>query len=628
MKSLSPRWFAVFSAILCLTACGGAPSRAHGKRVIVLGVDGMDPHYIETHWSALPNLARLRESGGLTRLGTTTPPQSPVAWATFATGTDPARHGIFDFVHRDAATLQPLSSLGGISQGGWQLPVGPFVLPLKASRVRGFREGRTFWEILAEHGVPVTLIHMPGNYPPIEKAGEQISGMGTPDLEGSFGTFTYYTDDPLQGTLTVSGGRIVPVTREGNRVVLPVEGPPNTLRRDQRPPVLELVAEIDPAEAVMTGNIDGQRFVLKQGEWSPWIRVRFPLIGPVAGASGMFRLFARQLHPGLRIYRSALNIDPADAALPVAWPEGFGRNMAARDGEFYTQGIAEDTSALRQGVLTLPEFLEQSRLVAAEHSRILSDCLTHFDDGLLFFYFSQIDQNSHMLWGHHERELLETYQAVDREIGRVMTAAPDATLIVMSDHGFAEFNRAFNLNTWLARNGFLTLEQSTGGEGFAGVYWAKTKAYAIGLNALYLNLSGREKNGVVHSGAEADGMLAAITRHLLEFRDPQTGAKPVAEVSAAARGSNRYAPDLVIGYAPGYRGSWETALGGAPGEIVQPNTDAWVADHCMSPDAVPGVLMGTRRPQVTDPQLKDLTVTVLHEFGIGPDAAMTGRPVY
>jgi predicted AlkP superfamily phosphohydrolase/phosphomutase len=614
--------------ILCLAACGGAPSRAHGKRVIVLGVDGMDPHFIETHWSALPNLARLRESGGLSRLGTTTPPQSPVAWATFATGTDPARHGIFDFVHRDAATMQPFSSLAGISEAGWQLPVGPYLLPLIRPRVRGFRAGRTFWEILAAHGIPVTMIRMPGNYPPIEKAGSQIAGMGTPDLEGTFGTFTYYTDDPLQGTLEVSGGRIVPVARDGNRAVLPVEGPPNTLRRDQHRATLDLVVEIDPVDPVMIGQIAGQRFVVKQGEWSPWIRVRFPLIGRVAGVTGMFRLFARQLHPGLRIYRSPLNIDPDDPALPVAWPADLGRELADRDGEFYTQGIAEDTAALRQGVFTLPEFLEQSRLVAGEHSRMLSDCLAHFRDGLLFFYFSQIDQNSHMLWGHHEPELLETYQAVDREIGRVMAAAQDATIIVMSDHGFANFDRAVNLNAWLRRAGFLSLDQNAGGEGFAGVNWKKTRAYAMGLNALYLNQAGREKNGIVHPGAEADELVAEISRQLLEFRDPGNGQKPVIDVSAAARGSNRYAPDLVVGYAPGYRGSWGTALGATPAELVEPNEDAWVADHCISPSAVPGVLMGNRSPRVANPELKDLTVTVLHEFGLKPDPAMTGRPVY
>src|SRR5664279_4171169 len=109
-----------------LPACSHQASQAHGKAVIVLGVDGMDPNFVERHWSALPNLRRLRDLGGLTRLATTTPPQSPVAWATFITGTDPAEHGIFDFVHRDPSTMQPVSSMAETIEPAHQLAIGPY----------------------------------------------------------------------------------------------------------------------------------------------------------------------------------------------------------------------------------------------------------------------------------------------------------------------------------------------------------------------------------------------------------------------------------------------------------------------------------------------------------------------
>jgi predicted AlkP superfamily phosphohydrolase/phosphomutase len=603
------RLAAVAALFVILTGCGRPASRAHGKRVIVLGVDGMDPNFVERHWTDLPNLSRLRDSGGLTRLATTTPPQSPVAWATFITGTDPAEHGLFDFVHRDPATMQPISSMGETLEPEHELTIGPYLLPLSKARVRTFRVGQPFWEILAEHGIPATIVRIPTNYPP-DSSGHELAGMGTPDVEGTFGTFTYYTDDPSVTPGDVSGGRIVQVGRANGRLVLPVAGPLNTLRRDHHSAGLQMIADVDPVQPVARFRIAGQQFILRQGEWSPWIRVRFPLIPHVAGVAAMFRLYARELQPGFHVYRSPLNADPADPALPISAPANWSHDLSARIGPFYTQGIEEDTSALRQGALTLPEYIEQSQLISEGRRRMLRDCLNHFHDGFLFFYFSEVDQNSHVLWGRHEAELLGTYRAVDRMIGDVLDRASGATVIVMSDHGFAAFDYAVNLNTWLQHEGF------------------GTRAYAMGLNALYVNLAGREKHGTVQPGAERDALIADLIRKLRDFRDPATGQHVVAEVTSPGKSSSRYAPDLIVGYAPPYRASWETALGAAPPNVIEPNTDAWIGDHCMAASAVPGVLLGTRRPRLADPSLKDLPVTILKEFGIAPGRAMTGRAIY
>lgn len=589
---------AVAGLLLFLAACGHPASDAPGKRVIVLGVDGMDPNFVERHWSALPNLAHLRDSGGLMRLATTTPPQSPVAWSTFITGADPAEHGLFDFVHRDPATLQPISSMGETLEPAHQLTLGPWVLPLSRAPVRTFRVGEPFWHILAEHGIPVTVVRIPTNYPP-DGDGHELAGMGTPDLEGTFGTFTYYTDDPAEPTREVSGGRVVHVERVSDRVLLPVEGPVNTLRRDRRSASLETIADVDPVAPVARFQIGRQQFILRQGEWSPWIRVRFSLISHVASVAAMFRLYARELQPGFRVYRSPLNADPADPALALSTPAGWSHELAERIGSFYTQGIEEDTSALRQGALTLPEYLEQSRLVSAGRRRMLRDCLDRFHNGFLFFYFSEVDQNSHVLWGRHEAELLETYQTVDRMIGDVLDHAGGATVIVMSDHGFAAFDYAVNLNTWLQREGF------------------GTRAYAMGLNALYVNLAGREKHGIVQPGGEYNAVVADLIRRLRAFRDPATGQYVVADAASPGKSASRFAPDLIVGYAPPYRASWETAMGSAPtGPVIEPNNDAWIGDHCMAAPAVPGVLLSNRRLGLANPRLKDLPAIILKEFGL------------
>jgi predicted AlkP superfamily phosphohydrolase/phosphomutase len=197
--------------------------------------------------------------------------------------------------------------------------------------------------------------------------------------------------------------------------------------------------------------------------------------------------------------------------------------------------------------------------------------------------------------------------------------------MVMSDHGFAAFDYAVNLNAWLWREGFLALGAGTS---LADVDWGRTKAYAMGLNALYINLAGRERHGIVAPGAERDKLVADLVRRLGAFRDPATGQAVVADVSSPGKSASRFAPDLIVGYAPPYRASWETAMGGVPGTVIEPNRDAWIGDHCMAPASVPGVLLGTRRPRLTDPGLKDLPVTILKEFGIAPPPPMTGRAIY
>jgi predicted AlkP superfamily phosphohydrolase/phosphomutase len=197
----------------------------------------------------------------------------------------------------------------------------------------------------------------------------------------------------------------------------------------------------------------------------------------------------------------------------------------------------------------------------------------------------------------------------------------------MSDHGFASFDRAVNLNSWLWHGGFLTLDGR--GETLAHVDWSRTRAYAMGLNALYINLAGREKHGIVHPGAERDAVTRELARRLREFRDPEApDAAPIQGVSIVGKSSSPFAPDLIVGYAPGYRASWETALGDVPADVVRPNQDAWIGDHCIAADAVPGILLGNRRPRVANPSLRDLAPTILKEFGVAPGSAMTGRPIY
>ena len=615
---------ALFAVLLLASGCGRDPTA--GNRLIVLGVDGMDPGFLERHWDALPNLAALRERGGFRRLGTTIPPQSPVAWSTFITGLDPGGHGVFDFVHRNPATMQPFSSMAETEEPAHNLSIGPYRLPLTAGRVRLLRQGTAFWQLLSDRGVPATIIRIPNNFPPLESKAYSLAGMGTPDLQGTFGTFSFYTDDPLELSHEVSGGRIVKVRRQDGRVAVRIAGPPNTLRKDRAETSVEMIVDVDPQAPAARFRTGGNEFILNEHEWSGWIRAEFPLIPGLESAHGMFRVYAKQLHPAFQLYVSPVNLDPAAPELPLSTPASYSRQLAAAIGPFYTQGIPEDTAVYRAGYFDLEEYLMQSRSVAQEQSRMLRRALDDYRSGLLFFYVSTLDQDSHMLWGKHESELLESYRLVDRDVGEVMARAGPATVLVMSDHGFARFDRAVNLNTWLKSEGFLHLD------GPANINWSETEAYAMGLNGLYVNLRGREKNGIVAEGARRAEVLRTISERLLALRDPRDGAPVVDAVydpRLVFRGhALEFAPDLIIGYAAGYRGSWETALGATPESVFEDNNDAWIGDHCIDPRRVPGALLANRPIAAADPSLRDITVTILKEFGVSPDVEMRGRPVF
>jgi len=603
-------------ALLSAASCG-APARKDLPSVIVLGIDGMDPRFLEAHWADLPNLDKLRRSGEFKRLSTTMPPQSPVAWSTFITGTSPAEHGIYDFVHRDPRTMMPFSSMGETEQPSHSLSIGPYQLPLVAARIRNFRRGKPFWQTLAERKVPVTILRMPTNYPPVECEGESLAGMGVPDMQGTFGTFTFFTDDALESARDVPGGQIVPVRLDNHRTVLRIPGPANTFRKDRSLSFVDVTADVDTAEPVARFAVQDKLFILREGEWSDWIEVEFPIISGLKSASGMFRVYAKQLSPEFRIYISAVNVDPLRPELKISVPRSYSAHLARAAGLYYTQGIAEDTAALRQNVFDRKEYLAQSRLVAREHIALLKQAVSEFRGGFLFFHFFGVDQNSHMLWQKFDGELLETYKMVDVMVGWVAEHANAATMIVMSDHGFSTFDRAVNLNTWLVREGFMRLKDpysTDEGELFPNVDWSKTQAYSLGLNAIYLNLSGRERNGIVPKSA-APAVLEQIAGRLKTFRDNGTAVVPTTwSPHPKFDGDIEYAPDLVAGYAPGYRSAWGGALGSVAEVLVEDNRDAWIGDHCIAPQFVPGVLISNRKSQVANPELKDLPASILKMF--------------
>jgi predicted AlkP superfamily phosphohydrolase/phosphomutase len=659
-KRLRLVWLVALSAagLSLLASCeharGGA---AASRKLIILGVDGLDPDLLTKFMAEgkMPNFARLAEQGSFRRLTTSIPPQSPVAWSNLITGLNAGGHGIFDFIHRDPKTFQLYFSTSKVEGPKHSWHVGSWVIPLGSGSAEQLRHGKAFWEILDEQSVPNYVYRIPANFPPIAAKGKTLSGMGTPDLRGTYGTFTFYTDDPTAAVGAVEGGEVVQVEVKNNRVATNLIGPDNTFRKNSPPATEPFTVDVDPLEPVARIGLQDRQFVLKEGEWSGWLPVEFQLM-PIFGnwignVKGICRFYLKQAHPRFQLYVSPINIDPANPALPISTPSSYSSDLAKQIGEFHTQGIAEDTKALTAGVLDDKEYLEQAHTVLAEHRRAFDAEFPKFQRGLFFFYFSSLDLNGHMMWrltdpqhpaydaalaAQYGTALEEFYEQIDQVLGEVMPKVDEnTTLLVLSDHGFAPYRHSFNLNTWLLNNGYITRKEGAGGdasEPFADVDWSRTRAYGLGLNGLYLNVRGREREGIVEAGAEADALLGEIRQKLLDVRDPKDGSQVITRIDFASEAYQgpyaRTGPDALVGYNRGYRAGWKTILGAFPADVLEDNTNAWSGDHCMDFTKVPGVLLSNRKIDAQAPALTDIAPTILSEFGIAKTKDMMGQSVF
>ena len=626
---------------------GPAPDKpAHPRALIVLGIDGMDPELTRTLLARgeMPNLAALIARGELTELSTTDPPQSPVAWSTFITGLGPDGHGIYDFVHRDPSALAPYLSTSRTRGPDRTLELGRFAVALDSPEIDLLREGTAFWQLLEDSGIPATVAKVPANYPPaVSRGAESMSGMGTPDLLGTYGTFQLVTDDAALATRPLKGGIAHRIDfAGGQRARAALAGPPNPTRTSGAAMRLDLEIVRDSRADLALVRLGGRDLVMVAGEWSEWQPVAFDP-GILGGeVRGMVRLYLRQVRPTFHLYVSPINLDPLHAAMPLSSPARYAADLARDVGRFYTQGMPEDTKALTSGALEPLEFLAIADRVMDETEATLLRELERFRGGFLFVYLSSIDQTSHVFWRSLDPDapsedrvfadaIPALYRRVDRWIGVARARAPaGATILVMSDHGFAPYHTKVHLNTFLARKGYLALHphgrRAPGPLGH--IDWSRTQAYAFGLNQLFVNLRGREAEGVV-TPAEREILLTRLERDLSALRDPASRQSAITRVDRPPSGHfAERAPDLIVGYRRGYRSSDESALGEITERVFEPNRDRWSGDHCMDPSEVPGVLASSV-PLATGPArpgLADLAPTILSYFGIR-SAELAGRPL-
>jgi predicted AlkP superfamily phosphohydrolase/phosphomutase len=368
------------------------------------------------------------------------------------------------------------------------------------------------------------------------------------------------------------------------------------------------------------------------------------MVGFTVKAIARFLLLGQRPH--VRLYVTPIQIDPENPALPISHPVSYSIYLAKKQGPFATLGVAEDTSGLNEGVISEDAFLLQAQDIHLEREQMFFDALAKTRRGAAVCVFDLTDRVQHMFFRYHRDDkwgaavaderyanvLRDLYVQMDGLVGRVMKEIDqDTVLLVLSDHGFKPFRRAVELNRWLQQNGYLTENPAaTTPDLLQRVDWAKTQAYAVGFGGLYLNLAGREARGIVPK-EDAARLKREISEKLRLLPDPERSGSPVSEVYDRDRAyKGPYvsdAPDLVVGFAPGYRVAWETVTGGFGEKVISDNTRPWGGDHNMNPPEVPGMLFCNRPIDVEHPNIVDIAPTVLDLFGVPIPEHMDGRPI-
>lgn len=655
------------------------------EKIIIIGFDGMDPDLLQEYLNegVLPHFQKLAKEGMFVPLGTTNPPESPVAWASFQTGANPGVHNIYDFLTRSTETYLP--NLGMVVQEPprflWKM------IPIKPPKVEPMRKGTPFWLQAGRSGVRTTVLTVPLSYPPDDiPGGYMLSGLPLPDVRGTNGTFYYWASDLSDFEVgdAEMGGKISRLEFNGDTAKTIIVGPGSPILKaeqeelkkvpkDQRtieqqaryeelmePGYKDIKVELQVQKIPGGVRIEVQddSFDLKKGEWSDWQKLTFK-ITPLVRVHGMSQFYLVEAQPEVKLYMSPINWDPRDPPLPITKPDGWSEDLVDEVGIYRTLGWAEATWPLNEERIDEATFIQDAYAAMDDRIRIMENELKKKNWNLFVSVYETTDRFQHMFYrlidtkhpyydaalaAKYKNAIRDVYVRCDKIIAKAMEYIdPNTTFMVVSDHGFHSFRKAVNLNTWLVLNGYMHLygmENKTynlaglfdQGQFWANTDWSKTKLYAMGLGQIYVNLQNREKYGIVAPGEEYSKLQDELIAKLREFKDPETGESIIADVY---KRDDIYhgdyignAPDLVVGFNEGYRVSWQTTLGGIPKDLVEKNMKKWSGDHCAYDyKSTAGVLLINKKIQNPDPKIIDIAPTVYRLLKVPPPPNVDGKPL-
>ncbi|MCP4213961.1 MAG: nucleotide pyrophosphatase [bacterium] len=621
------------------------------KRTVIIGFDGMDYNLVNEfikQGKSFPNFQKLAKEGTFAPLLSTEPPISPVAWSSFCTGVNPGKHNIFDFLTTDRSNYMPKLAGSDILPPKRVLKLGNMDIPISKPQIELKRKSKSFWKIASDKGIFSSVLRVPFTFPPEKFNGLMLSGLGTPDLRGTQGSFSFYSDSSVED-FDISEGVFENLEKVGDDIYeSEIKGPGNPFVKGN--PLLKmkfrLILHRETKKA--TVEIGRESYALEMGKLSEWMKLEFKAgLIRITGIAQWVLQETKENEP-LRLYLSPINIDPESPSMPISHPKIFSVYLSKLLGAYATLGMAEDTWALNEGILTEETFIQQVYSTQAEREKVFFDTFKKYKSGLIVQVFESTDRIQHMFWRYLENsgspaakdsknpEVIEAiyhvYKAMDDFLGKLMPKlSKDDLLMIVSDHGFNAFNRGFHLNSWLHKEGYIVLKEGkeSSGKWYADVDWSKSRAYGQGLNGIFLNVKGREKHGIVDAKKETDQLKNEIREKLAKVTDPKTGEhvmKAVYKREEVYKGPYTVnAPDVVIGYNKGYRVSWESAVNYIGKDLFSDNDRMWSGDHAFTRDQVPGIFYCNRKITEKAPTLMDISPTVLSAFGIKPPSFIDGK---
>jgi len=612
------------------------------KKVIVLGIDALDPSLITDLMAQgkLPNFQKLQAAGSFSRLSTTMPPLSPVVWASFITGLNPAGHGIFDFVEL-GKNYELNSSLIKVAESK-NIEIFGRSFQIYNPKIIKVMKGKPLWEYTKNYSIPTYTFFLPHTFPPDRINGKMLSGMGTPDFYNTEGVFAFYTQNrSFKNKIDENIGQVLCFDDSVSEINTVIYGPKDisNLKRTS----IALGIKIEEEKVIL--KMQGRSFEVRKGEWGEWISIKFNLSNFLR-VHGICKFYLEQTRP-LHLYLSPINFDPRRPPFPISYPKNYAKKLAGKAGLYHTLGMPGDINAWDAGILSDAAFLREADCILRERKQILLEELAKFKRGIFTFYLGTLDYIQHAFWNSadpnyslhgksQDKNIVQGYYCgLDRILGRVLDYVDNqTTLIIFSDHGFTYFRKNVNLNSWLKDNGYLTFKNTELAPGrmfFRNIDWLKTKAYNLGFNGVCINLKGREPQGMVLE-EEAEKLKIEIIHKLENIIDPDTAKNIINKVYLKEKlYQGRYfdkAPDLIIGYNAGYHASRSAILGGASDEVLENSEEKWKGTHFVDAGLVPGALFTNRKINKNNPDMLDILPTILKLFNIPKSKEMTGESLF
>ena len=635
-------------------------------KIVVLSVPGLDPERVEEGMKDgwLPNFRRLRTNGTLISMVAPLPPSATATAASFLTGSGLERHRIAGDVRRGYQDGAPVPTPGAY-RVDWSateelFPRGaPEGYPAQFPMVRSNLSYPSLPALLNGAGLRTRILRSEIGFSALVGENTEVLGAGAmPDLAFGQGSYTFAKEDRSlpERQRTGRGGillRSLPSMsgRDFDTFLVPVEGPPGMLPGRPDRIVTVVKVRLSPGRARGTAETGEDLVELVAGHWSRPLVLRFS-IGPSLDLFGRSRLYLRPTgKKSMELYIEPTDFVPARTPpwLSLSYPEAWAGDLERLYGPLPRFSSPFPGDALVDGLLDGRDAAAALAASFAAQQRLMEAQLVEGNFDLFYQSFSLLEETALVGPGANEeidffgrrvtrlRLLDAATAAVDKLLGAALAVmdsgklGEQVTVILLSPYGVSPALRFLDLNRFLVNRGDLFLSGSPELPFRERIDWSRSKAYSMGYGGVYVNLEGREPQGIVPRG-EATSYISSLEADLLQVRDTvadENVVKTTWRFTTFVPDLDSHGfPDLMVGLGKGYTVDRSAGQFLRIGPLLgATGTGAGPGSAANAPVAVPGMLGISRVGlSVELPTVQDVAATALSLLGVGIPESVTGKP--